>query len=631
MLRFSFFLFFIIFFNFKSYAQVNGYARVTGLSGGNTVLTVNNVNETFGTFENGARVIVIQMQNATLSGTSDNSSFGAINSIGSTGLWEIATILSHTESGGLPTTITLTSALANTYSTDATSARLQVITFPTLGSPNFTTTANITAVSWNGEVGGIVAFRVAGKLFLNHNITTDVQGFRGGLRNGNDGGGCAQRWRVASAANAAFKGEGVYRGSGSHNPAYNNTGSNRSGGQAKIANGGGGGSTHNGGGGGGGHYTAGGDGGPGFSGALAGCSPTAGGQGGVSLSSFVSSGRFFMGGGGGGGQENNSVGNNGVAGGGIVYIEADSIIVTGACSGRRISANGGDAQPASNDGGGGGGAAGTVYLNVQGFRVASGCPLVVSADGGDGGDVNHVDTHGGGGGGAQGVVYIPAPGVFTNATFRTLNGDGGTNNNLSGGSTAGNGGGTNNDGIFQFTVLPVTFGSQSAYWRDDRVVVEWKTLTEVNADRFLVYKSADGVNWEYLDYRYAAGNSSHVITYFVYDFEPYDVKTYYLIQQYDLDGTKYQSDIIIYREDGVQQTVALFPNPAKEKATVSFTQKALNPTFEVYDLFGKVFTPTITKLDNGQYEINTDELSSGIYFVKIVQGSASDVVRLVVE
>ena len=55
--------------------------------------------------------------------------------------------------------------------------------FPTLGSPDYITTANIGALNWDGDIGGVVAFNVAGVLTLAHNISADVAGFRGGNAN----------------------------------------------------------------------------------------------------------------------------------------------------------------------------------------------------------------------------------------------------------------------------------------------------------------------------------------------------------------------------------------------------------------------------------------------------------------
>ena len=154
----SYILFFLFAFVSKYEAQINAYARITAITNG-SVLTLANVNQTFDTFVAGELVIVIQMQGATITGnTADNASFGIPNSLNAAGLYEVAVI--QAVNGGV-TSMTLNSALANTY---ATGQRVQVVSYPRLGTTSFNTTANISGVAWNGNVGGVIAFYVNGNL-----------------------------------------------------------------------------------------------------------------------------------------------------------------------------------------------------------------------------------------------------------------------------------------------------------------------------------------------------------------------------------------------------------------------------------------------------------------------------------
>ncbi|MDQ3108822.1 MAG: T9SS C-terminal target domain-containing protein, partial [Bacteroidota bacterium] len=164
--------------SFRVFAQtpVNCYAKITAMAG--NTLTLNNVNQVYASFTTGQYVIVMQMQADVIgANTTNTAAFGNLSTIQSAGLYEVAQISSITGSP-TPTSITLTTALTNTYSTAANTS-LQLISYPTLGSPNYTTTADISAVPWDGNVGGVVAFLVNGTLTLNHNITSDGAGFRG--------------------------------------------------------------------------------------------------------------------------------------------------------------------------------------------------------------------------------------------------------------------------------------------------------------------------------------------------------------------------------------------------------------------------------------------------------------------
>ncbi|MBC7862227.1 MAG: hypothetical protein IAF38_04580, partial [Bacteroidia bacterium] len=71
-----------------SQTPVNGYARVTAIN--DSTLTLSNVDEQYDTFEDGEQIILMQMQGATVSDSSNSANFGNISSIGSAGLYEVA-------------------------------------------------------------------------------------------------------------------------------------------------------------------------------------------------------------------------------------------------------------------------------------------------------------------------------------------------------------------------------------------------------------------------------------------------------------------------------------------------------------------------------------------------------------
>ena len=89
-------------------AQVNAYAKVTAVN--NNVLSLSTINQVNGAFVAGQRVIVIQMQGASITTTANSQAYGVLNSLNSAGLYEIATIQSINSP---VTSVTLTGALTN--------------------------------------------------------------------------------------------------------------------------------------------------------------------------------------------------------------------------------------------------------------------------------------------------------------------------------------------------------------------------------------------------------------------------------------------------------------------------------------------------------------------------------------
>jgi hypothetical protein len=614
--RILFLLFCLVCFTItKSLSQVNAYAKVTAISG--KVLTLSSVTETYHTFENGNKIIVMQMQDDVLGDVSNASTFGSLGSIKSAGIYEVATIASHTENSGLPNTITLDAAPTNTFNI-GTNSTVQIISFRSYGNPDYTTTADMVAMDWNGTVGGVLAIEVAGTLTLAHNLTADAAGFIGGTRSGigNSVVCDGTTWITNNNAASGRKGESIYR--------TTNTGYVY--GRAKVLNGGGGGNMHNAGGGGGGNYTTGGDGGPGY---LCSSSPV-GGQGGISLSSSINASRIFMGGGGGGGQQNNGAATAGADGGGIILVTAKQIVTSGSCGTVKISANGGGGSAANtsgNDGAGGGGGGGSIVLAVKSFNIAAGCTLAISANGGDGGSVNDIRTHGGGGGGGQGVVIYSSAQPASNATTTTISGTGGCNESACT-TRASTASGTANSGIVSNagnTPLPVSLLYFKGLNNEQLHTIElrWATASESNNDYFTIERSANGE--EFVTIGTVKGNGTSQITN-KYQFIDDGARAgiyYYRLSQTDLDGTTVHFKIIRIEVDGVAEPFAsVYPNPVNQGNDV---------TVDLIDVPDGVYTISIHDpqgIQVGQTSLHVSQLSgsatlrlsallSGVYIVRI--------------
>ena len=604
----------VIFLSSVSHSQVvNAYAEVTAVAG--ATLTIGAVDETGHTFEVGESVVLMQMQDNVIGDVTNTASFGALGSINNAGIYEIREIATITETAGVPSSITLVNTPNYTYNT-GTNSQVQLISFRKYGSPNYTTTANMSALSWDGQLGGVLAFYVEGVLTLAHNLDADEAGFRGASPNAGGSAGCQgnSNYRVSSQANMADKGEGIYK----------NTTAVYNAGMGRILNGGGGGNSHNGGGGGGGNYTAGGQGGPGWNN----CSPGAGGLGGLSLQGQISVNRIFMGGGGGAGEGNNNLATDGGNGGGIVLIRADEII-TGTCAGLTISANGESISFAGNDGGGGGGAAGSIVFQVTSWNVSAACLLTVEANGGDGGGVNNGGTHGGGGGGGQGVIYYSIAEPSGNTTTTTNNGIGGCSNNSNPcNSQAGSGSGSNGDGILDLVIgpLPVELINFSGEIIKRQAHLFWTTASESNNDYFSVQHSKDGQNWQNIETVQGAGNSSIPIDYKVVHLNPTLGVNYYRLKQTDFNGTYAYEETISLNYD--ENEMQVYPNPAYEEVFIN--KKSIGEfNINIYNIYGQIVQIELRSHSSNGVIMDLSKLNSGVYFIELTKNGSSERVKLI--
>jgi hypothetical protein len=426
---------------------VNGYSALTGTPNANQV-TVNDIAD-FGAggrpaLAVGDLVLIIQMQGATI-GTPNDATYGNVSNYNNAGNYEFAGVAAIAGN-----TITLGCNRQNAYTA---AGNAQVIRVPQYDTLTITGAGSVTAQTWNGTVGGVVAVQAATTLQLNGSIDVSGKGFRGGAA---DNASAAIATDIATYRSGANT-DGAEKGESIAGPAVNLA--NGRYGRGAPANGGGGGDSHNGGGGGGANvsasgtwtgqgvmsavtggtgvtsawrldpgYTAnggapttssgGGRGGYTFSGNQQ--NPTANGEGpgvanwggnsrrehgGLGGHPLTSSpgGRLFLGGGGGAGDGNDGHAGPGGQGGGLVFViagtvqGAGSIVANGAVGGTATSGNG-----ASGDAAGGGGGGGTVIV-----RAAALSQISVVANGGLGGNqqVNNVyEAEGPGGGGGGGYV-----------------------------------------------------------------------------------------------------------------------------------------------------------------------------------------------------------------------------------
>jgi hypothetical protein len=593
---------------------INGYAEVTGIAG--SVLTLGTVDEGGNTFEDDEWVVIMQMQDDVIGVTGNNVNFGDMGDIENAGIYEIRQIQSHTETAGVPTTITLQNNPNYTYNFGANSL-VQIITLTQLGAPDYTTTGNMSAKDWDGTTGGVLAIYTPGILTLNHSLSADFNGFRGAGPNAGGSAGCSGggSYRVNTQNNFADKGEGIFR----------RTANNQRAGMGKILNGGGGGNSHNGGGGGGGNYTSGGDAGPGWPT----CNPSAGGLGGISLQADISVGRIFMGGGGGAGEGNNNLSTDGGDGGGIILLKAEEV-TTDACAGVTISANGESIAFAGNDGGGGGGAGGSIVLEVNTWNITGGCPLIVESNGGDGGDVNSGATHGGGGGGGQGVVFYSSTTPTTNVTTNTNNGAGGCDNNSSPcNSQAGSGGGVDGDGVQDMLTgpLPIELLKFEGYLNNDHVDLFWTTMSETDNDYFSVEHSINGIEWNRVAKVDGAGNSNQELQYSAAHDEPNLGVNYYRLRQTDFNGTYTYTDpiSILFEEDHL----VIYPNPANTELNI-YKPGIGNFVLTVYNSLGQEVNLELDAYED-MMQVDVERLENGVYFGVLRKGEHIEYIRFSVD
>lgn len=171
----------------------------------------------------------------------------------------------------------------------------------------------------------------------------------------------------------------------------------------------------------------------------------------------------------------------------------------------------------------------------------------------------------------------------------------------------------------QLITLPSTGLNLNAALNGNDVVLNWKTLTEINSNHFEIERSTDGRNFTTLTSRNAAGNSVSEISYNLVDPNMNATVYYYRVKLVDNDNRYAYSNIAMVRKAGSVKDVRMFPNPAASQLNLEFSNAKGNYVITVYNQGGQEMISQKASITFGvQYvTINRNTLASGSYLVKV--------------
>nr|MCU0421124.1 T9SS type A sorting domain-containing protein [Cyclobacteriaceae bacterium] len=187
--------------------------------------------------------------------------------------------------------------------------------------------------------------------------------------------------------------------------------------------------------------------------------------------------------------------------------------------------------------------------------------------------------------------------------------------------------------------LPVTFTSFTGETVSGINVLRWTTATELNNDRFVLERSADGELFQSIGEVVGAGTKVTPSSYSFRDESPMTGRNYYRLKQIDFDKTTaYHPRVILLtvEEGTTPMTANIYPNPT----TGGLFRVRINNgngaavVVRVTDLSGRVIRTAMyadAKSGSDLEVLLGNEAVSGTYLVEVVQGSRRIVQRLIVK
>lgn len=168
------------------------------------------------------------------------------------------------------------------------------------------------------------------------------------------------------------------------------------------------------------------------------------------------------------------------------------------------------------------------------------------------------------------------------------------------------------------TTLPVTLTKFDAKKVNNRVGLNWTTLSEQNNSHFEVLKSTDAKFWTNVTTVRGAGNSNQTLNYRATDFNPANGMNYYQLKQVDFDGKTSLSDVVsvAFEVAAANSMTANYRTGTLTASASGFT--AGDASVIVYNLNGQKLATKTVYLQSGvnQIVISTS-LPAGLYVITV--------------
>jgi hypothetical protein len=172
------------------------------------------------------------------------------------------------------------------------------------------------------------------------------------------------------------------------------------------------------------------------------------------------------------------------------------------------------------------------------------------------------------------------------------------------------------------STLPVTLTAfQGKAEQDGTNTITWATEQELNNDKFLLERSADGTSWIAIKTIPAVQAIATVPqNYMVHDNNPLLPVSYYRLKQVDINGATTFSRIISIKQNSLTGTMDLLvrPNPAQHHVTISCADNLRSPDTRI-ELLNDIGVPMPVHTTTNANTIGVDMpgITNGVYFLNV--------------
>lgn len=176
-------------------------------------------------------------------------------------------------------------------------------------------------------------------------------------------------------------------------------------------------------------------------------------------------------------------------------------------------------------------------------------------------------------------------------------------------------------------ILPVQFTLVNAKCNNGNIIISWNTAAQMNVMNFVVEKSIDGSNWQEAGTLVPLQGNNNSYSFSL----PSSSFSFFRVRENSYSGSRTYSSIVKSSCDGAEN-FSLWPNPVKDRATVSITvNAATKATLFLYDSKGALLRMQTVGLLAGSntVEVNTSMLPSAVYSLQLQWNGKTDTKRFI--
>ena len=167
--------------------------------------------------------------------------------------------------------------------------------------------------------------------------------------------------------------------------------------------------------------------------------------------------------------------------------------------------------------------------------------------------------------------------------------------------------------------LPIGFIVTDVSWLNNKPYIQWQNNSNMATANYTIEKSKDGNNFQKLE-TIVPTNYSNSYTY-IDNAQMDEEIIYYRIKQVLKDGSSVYSKTITLKNTILKMTVAINPNPVKNKLTVTIGNSSnTQATVQIINACGQTCISQKTQLHLGNNTLSTnsiEHLAKGMYVLKI--------------